>query len=78
MHFDWPLNGPLVFRLYECCVKPGGRCLIKRFLQDRRGATSLEYGMIAAIVSIVIVAATMQIGIKLNTKLLGPVGGGLN
>lgn len=52
--------------------------MIKQFLADQRGATSLEYGMIAAIVSIIIVAAVTQIGVKLNTKLLGPVGSGLN
>ncbi|MCW6509504.1 Flp family type IVb pilin [Lichenifustis flavocetrariae] len=51
---------------------------MKRFLADRTGATSLEYAMIAAVISIVIVAASTEIGIKLNAKFFGPVVGGLN
>lgn len=38
------------------------RGLLKRFAADRRGATVIEYGLFAVIVSITIVAAVDSIG----------------
>ena len=40
---------------------------MKRFLQDESGATAIEYGLIAALISVVIVGAVGAIGTKLNT-----------
>jgi pilus assembly protein Flp/PilA len=34
----------------------------KRFAQDESGATAIEYGLIAALISITIIAAATQIG----------------
>ncbi len=42
--------------------------LFERFLQDQSGATAIEYGLIAAGISIVILAAVNGIGANLNTK----------
>lgn len=42
---------------------------LRRFLQDESGATAIEYGLIAGLVSIVIVAALTSIGTKLYSKL---------
>jgi pilus assembly protein Flp/PilA len=42
--------------------------LIYRFLKDETGATSIEYGLIAAGISLVIIAAVNGLGSKLNTK----------
>jgi pilus assembly protein Flp/PilA len=42
--------------------------LFARLLQDQTGATAIEYGLIAAGISIVIVAAVNGIGTNLNTK----------
>jgi pilus assembly protein Flp/PilA len=42
-------------------------CLIKRFLKDESGATAIEYGLIAAGISVVIIAAVKGVGTKLNT-----------
>jgi pilus assembly protein Flp/PilA len=42
--------------------------LFVRFLQDQTGATAIEYGLIAAGISIVILAAVNGIGTNLNTK----------
>ena len=50
--------------------------MIWRFLADRGGATSIEYATVAALISIVIVAAATGIGNKLNALFLGPVLGG--
>ena len=41
---------------------------IKRFLRDDSGATAIEYGLIAGLISIVIVAVLTSIGTRLNTK----------
>ena len=41
---------------------------LKAFLNDESGATAIEYGLIAAGISIVIIAAVNGIGTKLNTK----------
>jgi pilus assembly protein Flp/PilA len=38
------------------------------FLKDETGATAIEYGLIAAGISIVIIASVNAIGSSLNTK----------
>lgn len=40
---------------------------IERFLRDEDGVTMVEYGMIAALVSVVAVAALANIGSNINT-----------
>jgi pilus assembly protein Flp/PilA len=42
--------------------------LISRFLSDQSGATAIEYCLIAAGLSIVIITAVNSIGTTLNTK----------
>ena len=44
------------------------RRLFSRFLADQSGATAIEYCLIAAGISIVILAAVNGIGTSLNTK----------
>jgi pilus assembly protein Flp/PilA len=39
-----------------------------RFLRDERGATAIEYGLIAAGISLAIIAVVNGLGTKLNTK----------
>jgi pilus assembly protein Flp/PilA len=41
---------------------------IKTFLHDESGATAIEYGLIAAGISVAIIAVVNGIGTKLNTK----------
>jgi len=41
--------------------------LVSRFLKDQSGATAIEYGLIAAGISIVIIVAVDALGTKLNT-----------
>jgi pilus assembly protein Flp/PilA len=41
--------------------------LAKRFLSDESGATAIEYGLIAAGISVVIIVAVNGIGTKLDT-----------
>ena len=42
--------------------------LINRFLRDESGATAIEYGLIAALISVVIIGALQALGGNLNTK----------
>jgi len=42
--------------------------LVARFVKDESGATAIEYGLIAAGISLVIIAAVNGIGGKLNSK----------
>ena len=42
--------------------------LIARFVKDESGATAIEYGLIAAGISIAIIAAVNGLGTTLNTK----------
>jgi pilus assembly protein Flp/PilA len=42
--------------------------LFKKFLADESGATAIEYGLIAAGISLAIIAAVGGIGSKLNTN----------
>ena len=40
---------------------------MQRFFEDESGATAIEYGLIAAGISIVIIAVVQGLGTKLNT-----------
>ncbi len=43
------------------------RCLLARIRRDVRGATAIEYGLIAALVAIVIIAGVTALGTNLST-----------
>ena len=40
---------------------------VTRFLKDESGATAIEYGLIAALIAVVIVTAVGLVGTKLTT-----------
>jgi len=42
--------------------------LVTRFAKDESGATAIEYGLIAALVSVVIIGALTLLGTNLSTK----------
>ena len=42
--------------------------LVTRFTKDESGATAIEYGLIAALISVVIIGVLSTIGDQLNTK----------
>jgi pilus assembly protein Flp/PilA len=42
--------------------------LVSRFVRDESGATAIEYGLIAALISVVIIGVLTTIGGNLNTK----------
>jgi pilus assembly protein Flp/PilA len=43
------------------------KTLLKRFLKDQSGATAIEYGLIAAGISVAIIAVVQGVGGKLVT-----------
>ena len=42
---------------------------VTRFLNDESGATAIEYGLIAALIAVVIVTALTTVGTNLKNKL---------
>ncbi|HZQ39881.1 MAG TPA: Flp family type IVb pilin [Rhizomicrobium sp.] len=43
--------------------------LFKKFLRDDAGATAIEYGLIAALIAVVIITGITAVGTKLSTTL---------
>ena len=44
------------------------RNLLNRFAKDESGATAIEYGLIAALIAVVIIGALAAVGTQLKTK----------
>lgn len=42
--------------------------LVTRFVRDESGATAIEYGLIAALISVVIIGVLGTLGTNLNAK----------
>jgi pilus assembly protein Flp/PilA len=42
--------------------------LFARFVKDQSGATAIEYGLIAALISVVCITVLTTVGTKLNAK----------
>ena len=42
--------------------------ILNRFLRDESGATAIEYGLIVALIAVVIIAAVTTVGTQLNSK----------
>ena len=49
--------------------------LMKRFLKDDSGATAIEYGLIAALIAVVIITAVRTIGSNLVIAFTGVSNG---
>jgi len=45
--------------------------MLINFLGDENGATAIEYGLIAALIAVVIIAALTALGAALNTTFSG-------
>jgi pilus assembly protein Flp/PilA len=52
------------------------RNFIKNFANDESGATAIEYGLIVALIAVVIITAVSTLGGKLNTA-FGDINTGL-
>ena len=53
------------------------KTLVTRFVKDESGATAIEYGLIAAGISVAIITVVQGLGTKLNTT-FGSVKNALN
>jgi pilus assembly protein Flp/PilA len=42
--------------------------IVNRFAKDESGATAIEYGLIAALISVVIIGVLSTIGTRLSSK----------
>lgn len=42
---------------------------VTRFMKDESGATAIEYGLIVALIAVVIISAVTTLGTNLNTSL---------
>ena len=42
--------------------------LMQRFLNDERGATAIEYGLIAGLIGVVIITAVTAVGTKVSKQ----------
>ncbi len=49
--------------------------IISRFAQDESGATAIEYGLIAALIAVVIISAVTALGTTIKTKFNAVVTG---
>jgi pilus assembly protein Flp/PilA len=43
--------------------------LVKKFISNESGATAIEYGLIAALIAVVIITGLTAVGTSLNTQL---------
>jgi pilus assembly protein Flp/PilA len=48
--------------------------IIQQFIADDNGATAIEYGLIAALIAVVIITGLTTIGTNLNTSLASIAG----
>ena len=42
--------------------------MFMRFLKDTSGATAIEYGLIAALIAVVVISAVTKLGTNLSSK----------
>jgi pilus assembly protein Flp/PilA len=45
--------------------------LVRRFVRDDAGATAIEYGLIAALIAVAIIASATQVGSAIANQILG-------
>ena len=60
-----------MYHAYDVAAIEGERKVMKtlqKFIQNESGATAIEYGLIAGLISVVILTVLGKIGTKLNTK----------
>jgi pilus assembly protein Flp/PilA len=42
--------------------------IVRRFIADQTGATAIEYGLIVALIAVVIITAVTTVGVNLKTN----------
>ena len=54
-------------RFHSMLTRGAQRREMRRLLRDKCGATAIEYGLIAALIAIVIITGVKSVGTKLST-----------
>jgi pilus assembly protein Flp/PilA len=70
-HLSYQINAPEIHTAVACFLLEPWELemsLVRRFLKDESGATAIEYGLIAAGISIAIILAVNGLGSNLNAK----------
>jgi pilus assembly protein Flp/PilA len=44
------------------------KAMIQRFIREEEGASAVEYGLLVALIAVVIITAVTQLGTTLDTK----------
>lgn len=57
-----------IYRRFKFRCDPSGMKMIRRFLADETAATAIEYGLIAAGISLAIISAVKSMGTNLGSK----------
>ena len=52
--------------------------MLRKFLADQRGATAIEYCLLAMFLSITIIAGARAIGTNMSNSMYGPIATNLN
>jgi pilus assembly protein Flp/PilA len=59
-------------------IAAGEDAMFRNFLADQRGATAVEYCLLAMFLSITIVAGARAIGTNMSNSMYGPIATNLN
>ena len=57
---------------------PTGAAMFRKFLADQRGASAIEYCIIAMFLSLAIITGARSIGSNMSTNMYGPIATNLN
>ena len=60
-------NSNIVAIVFQRSQRENNLNLLFRFVADESGATAIEYGLIAALISVVIIGAVTSVGTKLSS-----------
>jgi len=52
--------------------------ILLQFFSEKSGATSIEYGVIGAVVSVACIVGARAIGVSISAKWLGPLSAAFN
>jgi len=61
---------------FKAGIRPGS--LVSRFVEDRNGATAIEYGLIAGLLGIVIIVSLGALGTTIRDDVFGMIATTLN
>jgi pilus assembly protein Flp/PilA len=67
MGLAWPMKARSVAARARTAMQERLMTMIRRFLSDEGGATAIEYALLAALISVAVIAAMQSVATQLNT-----------